>query len=405
MRKSIFVISILFVALLWACSDENTLITEQGKEQSTSRTITFSLSLQDGDGFSLETRSSEKVKPVDPKTYAVYMYLFKSSTEGYVLDRQSEKITTPLYSIEGIEEGMSYAYLFAAVPNDYENVLSGVRDFGTVDVDEYGSFIASRFILEDKSSLNNCFIPFFEIDQIETEESMYSTIPIEANRDLKIFADGNYIPAGVSYHTPVNLVMTRQFGMVEIELDGTAVSGKEITCSVNSDYYRLYLSQMIKNEKNYSECESYYTSQNEAKSIGEISGYINTDYFSVVNAFVTFKENLPTFTKTITVNPEDIIDGKYYLQLYLPYTTAYLVSRSTDVPTKQNANYIMNGPSAEATPGLTLTMNDTVYKYNGIFPIHRNAKTTFYIQGSKLTTKFGDDEGIDLDDDDWDGIN
>lgn len=402
MRKSIYIISVLFVALLCACSDEDTLMTEQEKEESGLRTITFSLSLAQGDGFSLDTRSSENIKPVDTNAYAVYMYLFKRDSKNqYILDREPIKMTSPLYSIEGVVEGDAYAYVFAAVPSAQESVLTGVRDFGTASLNEDGNDITTSSSISVASSLlSNSFISFFEDDQSESDNLTRGTF--SANRNLNIFADGSYIPAGATYHTPVNLVMTRQFGIIEIELDGTDVSGKEVSCSVNSDYYRLYLSQMIKKETTD---EFYYTSENEAVS-GDEYGYgeITYDYFSKVNVFVTFKTNLPTFKKTTTVTAEEITNGKYYLQLYLPYTTAYPVAKANEVPTAQYANYNYNNAGGETGPALSLTMPDgKVYKYNSTFPIHRNAKTTFFIEGSKLTTTLGNG-GIDLDDDNWDGV-
>ena len=248
------------------------------------------------------------------------------------------------------------------------------------------------------SNLKNCFFPFFSEDDgnLSYEEDVTFTI----ERDLVVFADGNAIPGNLEYHTPTKLLMTRQIGVVEIELDSKDVAGKEISCSVNSDYYRLYFSQMIKDSKDG------YTSQNEADFEDKYNGdwsetYGPGDYFSNTSNGIAFIETLPTFTKTVTVPAEAANTEKYYLQLYLPYTTAQPVGAS--VPTYEQANIVYSTSTTSTTPGVSINIDGVTYNADRAFPIHRNTRTVFWIKGGRLETIFGQG-GIGLEDDEWDGL-
>lgn len=390
MKQLIYIICAAFFILLFSCSQEE-MVMESVENETKTCSIPFSLSIEGDAGFSILTRSGDE--PVNTGEYTVKMYLFKENADSkYILDRAPVSITTSLYSIEDIEVGVHYAYLFVAVPQKYGSVLDKARDFGTLSYDGGNpEYIYSQLIAystEKEINLNNCFIPFFEEDTQENKEASWA-----ANRDLEIFGDGNYITAGLAYHTPIDLTMKRQVGVVEIQLTGINAND-EIACSIQSDYYRIYFSQMIKDSN------SKYSSQNLAVSRdGEDYGI--GDYFSATSSFVSGASPLPTFTKTVAADAADIEDGNYNLQIVLPYTTAYSAENTGTVPDEQKANYNRN---SKATGRMILTMPDKKqYTYTNSYPIHRNTKTTFYIEGTKLTTKFGN-SGIDLDDDEWDGV-
>lgn len=394
MKQLIYTICAAFLISLFSCSQEE-MVMESVENETKTCSIPFSLSIEGDAGFSILTRAQDE--PVNTGEYTVKMYLFKENADGkYILDREPVPITTSLYSIENIDVGAHYAYLFVAVPKDYASVLNNARDFGTFaytgETPEFNYSQPIAYSTDKATALDNCFIPFFEEDTQENGEANDW-----AARDLEIFGDGNYITAGLAYHTPIDLTMKRQVGVVEIQLTGINTNDK-ITCSIQSDYYRIYFSQMIKNSTT-----SEYSSQNSAVSgtVGD-DGTAN-DYFSITSQYILQETGtLPTFTKIVTADAKDIENGNYNLQIVLPYTTAFSAEKTGTVPDVQKANYNRN--SSSVTGSMTLTMPDgKQYTYTNSYPIHRNTKTTFYIEGTKLTTKFGD-SGIDLDDDEWDGV-
>jgi len=403
MKNLIYILSMMLLALLASCSDDERLLPGKEENGSRMRSITFSLMLDESKDFSVSTRSNDKngVPFDDPNfkgKYVVYLYLFREEQDGnqeYILDRM-EKVETSLYSIQNLEYSVNYKYLFVAVSmgDESETFLTSARDFGTMSFDNQ----VTETIEINTSNLKNCFFPFFSEDDgnLSYEEDVTFTI----ERDLVVFADGNAIPGNLEYHTPTKLLMTRQIGVVEIELDSKDVAGKEISCSVNSDYYRLYFSQMIKDSKDG------YTSQNEADFEDKYNGdwsetYGPGDYFSNTSNGIAFIETLPTFTKTVTVPAEAANTEKYYLQLYLPYTTAQPVGAS--VPTYEQANIVYSTSTTSTTPGVSINIDGVTYNADRAFPIHRNTRTVFWIKGGRLETIFGQG-GIGLEDDEWDGL-
>ena len=403
MKNLIYILSMMLLALLASCSDDERLLPGKEENGSRMRSITSSLMLDESKDFSVSTRSNDKngVPFDDPNfkgKYVVYLYLFREEQDGnqeYILDRM-EKVETSLYSIQNLEYSVNYKYLFVAVSmgDESETFLTSARDFGTMSFDNQ----VTETIEINTSNLKNCFFPFFSEDDgnLSYEEDVTFTI----ERDLVVFADGNAIPGNLEYHTPTKLLMTRQIGVVEIELDSKDVAGKEISCSVNSDYYRLYFSQMIKDSKDG------YTSQNEADFEDKYNGdwsetYGPGDYFSNTSNGIAFIETLPTFTKTVTVPAEAANTEKYYLQLYLPYTTAQPVGAS--VPTYEQANIVYSTSTTSTTPGVSINIDGVTYNADRAFPIHRNTRTVFWIKGGRLETIFGQG-GIGLEDDEWDGL-
>lgn len=408
MKNLIYILSMMLLALLASCSDDERLLPGKEENGSRMRSITFSLMLDESKDFSVSTRSNDKngVPFDDPNLkgkYVVYLYLFREEENGnqeYILDRM-EKVETSLYSIQNLEYSVNYKYLFVAVSmgDESETFLTSARDLMTTQFSfDESIFTPAQKIQEDISNLNNCFFPFFSEDNENLSYEEDLTFNIE--RDLEIFADGNAIPGNLEYHTPTKLLMTRQIGVVEIELDSKEVAGKEISCSVNSDYYRLYFSQMIKNE------QGIYTSQNTANfedtDGNQLVDYGSSDYYSSNYTFITTNEGLlPTFTKTVTVPAEAANTEKYYLQLYLPYTTAQPVGAS--VPTYEQANIVYSTSTTSTTPGVSINIDGVTYNADRAFPIHRNTRTVFWIKGGRLETIFGQG-GIGLEDDEWDGL-
>ena len=397
MKHSIYIIATMLLALLSSCSDEDLSGNGNNSDMGGTKTLNFTLSIDAGDGLSVATRASSgtNIIPI-PSDYRIYVYWFKGKLDGgqikYYFEEANE-VSSSLYTREVEVEG-KYAYLFLAVPKDkgYDNVIepTNMRDFGQANLEDE-SLIINSSQLAKTSNLNNCFLPFLEEDRAENENSKKTEFKV--TRNLQIFGDGNYITAGYELHAPANIVLRRQFGAVEIQ--GTSnLQGKQVKCSVKSDYYRLYFSQMIKpaNSASISE-DGYYNSENLAS---DESGYVISDYFTT-----TYYKSIPSFT--FDLNPDvNFLTEKGNLLIYLPYTEA---RRNGPVGAGHTTLYSMSIGGPEEGPSLTVTIDGDEYKYNDPFPIRRNTKAFFYIEGTELHFSGKDGNGgIDLDDDKWDGV-
>ena len=356
--------------------------------------MNFTLSIDAGDGLSVGTRASsgKNIIPI-PSDYRVYVYWFKGDGVDFYFEK-AEEVSSSLYSRKVDIEG-KYAYLFLAVPKDkgYDDVIepTNMRDFGQANFEDESIIINSGPLKAETSNLYNCFLSFLEEDGTEQKNSKKTEFKV--TRNLQIFGDGNYITAGYEEHFPASIVLRRQFGAVEIQ--GTSsLQGKQVKCSVKSDYYRLYFSQMIKpaNSASISE-DGYYDSENSAS---DASNYASPGYFST-----TFIKNIPSFTYNQEVNG-DFLTGKGNLLIYLPYTEA---RRNGPAGKGHTTLYNMSDEGPEEGSSLTVTIDGHEYTYNDPFPIRRNTKAFFYIEGTELHFSGKDGNGgIDLDDDKWDGV-
>ena len=418
MNKLAFIVWAFVAALFASCSDDE-LQNDLPKESKEPYTITFNLSIESGDGLSVSTRSGEDgVERIDLTKYLVYVYWFHGDAEDNdmgnmtLMDKQPELIGETKYfyskTFEGEEVGKRHAYLFLAVPKDkgLDKVIqmSNMKDFGPVYSNGYGHgyFTTSSQAMSESSLLKNCYILFFEDDISEaTNDTEFS-----ANRKLEIFGEGcTLLP---DYHSfTEDVVLKRQFGIVRIKANSRDFTGKAVTCKINSDYYRLYLTQMIK-VANGTQPETFskeYVSTNEAESQdGADMGYTG-DYFS--NTYMYSDENSNYVTASLiwkkdNVTAEDLGE-EGNIDIYLPYTTATSVGTTPSSEEQTNYSYYQIG--ALSTPSLTLEIEGEKYEYTNQFPIYRNGITPFYIKGTQMVIDWGDsDSGINLDNDDWDGI-
>ena len=395
MKHSIYIIATMLLALLSSCSDEELSGNGNNSDMEGTKTLNFTLSIDAGDGLSVGTRASsgKNIIPI-PSDYRVYVYWFKGDDGTNFYFEEAEEVSGSLYSRKVDIEG-KYAYLFLAVPKGkgYDNVieLDNMRDFGQVDVGDFSSTKSGNLIF-GISNLDNCFLPFLEEDG--TEQENYDKTEFKVTRNLQIFGDGNYITAGYDMHVPASIVLRRQFGAVEIQGTST-LQGKQVICSVKSDYYRLYFSQMIKpaNSASISE-DGYYKSQNIAI---DKSNQAKGDYYSSTS----YNEIVPSFVFNQEANG-DFLTEKGNLLIYLPYTEAH---RNGPAGKGHTTLYNMSDEGPEEGPSLTVTIDGHEYTYNDPFPIRRNTKAFFYIEGTELHFSGKDGNGgIDLDDDKWDGV-
>lgn len=437
MKQFLFIISICISSIVCSCLDENQ-TSVPDKETNGKCSVTFSLSKDDSSDFNVSTRSTGTVITDD---YTVKFYLFERDipSNEYRLVRKKD-VTTPVFSLDDLTEDAEYKYVFVAIHNpsvdpNTSKVLDAI-DFSSGANGDYNNYDYSitlpqkaAYIKNELSSdldeqkgslLENCFISFIDNTSLPTygnDDTDDTDEVITIDTELEIFGTGAYFIPG-SYSATIGVVMERQIGVVEFQYSD-AQAGDVLTCSFSSDYYRLYLSQMVKDKSNPN-----YTSENNAVFSTPIADYNYTeystgDYYSALRVFkstyllpLTFKR-----TKTLGSNENSV-------KFYVPYTTAEAVGTHIG-DDKYKANYIRTGlmganinSTTDYTTGyITLQVNRggtiSTFKTDAptAFPIYRNGKTIFTASNAGgLTINFGsggtggNDGGIHLPDDDiWNG--
>ena len=429
MKQIILIISVCLVAIACSCTDDNLIDNQENNNRKCS--VTFEISKSNDSDFNVSTRSAGTVVTDD---YSVRFYLFQQINSEYRLVRTQE-VTTPILTLDNLTLDAEYKYIFLAIYNPDANVAtanvlkaidfsSGVIDDGSYDVtlptkEAYIKNEGSTDPDEQKGSLlENCFINFMGDNSKPTygiaDDGTDEVITI--NQNIEIFGTGAYFLPG-SYSASIGVVMERQIGVVEFHYKD-AQAGDELTCSFSSDYYRLYLSQMIKDKTNPN-----YTSENYAIFQPPVSDmndkkYSEGDYYSALRVFKSTYILPLTFTKTTTLT-----GSEKTISIYVPYTTAE--AAGTVVDEKYQANHIrtgLYGYNLDTDPSLTTGYVTLKVKRNGVenifqtanptaFPIYRNAKTIFTASDTGgLTISFGSDGsggsegGIHIPDDDiWNG--
>lgn len=418
MKQIILIISVCFSSLLYSCTDDNLADTPTKESSEGKRSITFAISAGDENNLNVTTKAKGTVVTDD---YAVKFYLFeKNANDRYELIRK-EDITQPLYTIEDLKTEGTYKYTFIATKQANKSALDAM-DFSSTkwDLSNYTITLpnANASVIS-KSLIENSYISFFDDQGKNIPGYGYEYSPdcetIEVKRDLDIFGCGSEIAPGMTFNTPINVIMERQFGIVEFVFQD-AQAGDELTCSFSSEYYRLYFTQMTKEI-----ARQYFVSDNDAEIASDIFAnlgfdYTKGDYYSALGVYRSGYGILPIFKKTKT-----LAAGENSIQVYMPYTTAETVGSNVDDIYK--ANYIRTeftdivGNTIKAQKGsVTLEVKrggTQIKRYTTDipFPIYRNGKTIFKTVGDDfLQVKFGptndtSGDGIQIDGDGWHGEN
>lgn len=380
---------ILFITLtfiLVSCNQDE-IITEKKK----TNTVTFLLSKIEEGGFTTATPKTRAIDWLDFGKYVVKLYLFGETTnqqnpntgENRFLLEKIIDVTEPVITID-VTPNKSYKYVFAATTKGQEALL-GTKDFGPLNFDN-----TSHDAVIGTTYMDNCYFQLAATDGFNYSGNATT----ESRVNQEFYADGYTINTSFDFSTPVGVVLRRQVGMVEFQL-ANVKDGDAVSCSIPTDYYRLYLTQICKLsvKDNYVSSNSVYP---------DVNGYTDCsyDYYSYVANYNMGSPYTFSFTRTETLS--GVTNSKYNFQIFMPYTTAAAVG--SNVSTTEQANYYVTQNSNST--GVKLTINGKSYSYNQPFPIYRDAKTYFMIKGTQLVTNWasGSGGGIDLDDDKWDGI-
>lgn len=376
----LLLISLLIGCVLVSCSEnviEND-IPQKDKETQ----ITFSL---DGLETSLSTRSPGAI---DFATYSIKLFVFKRTTgdlwKGYLLDRIPIDIETSLVAVD-IDNMSEYLYVFIAVPSAFKEKLVLKKGmYSPTDAAEGSDYQVCYVPVFDETTVNQDLLTGnYQVftDQVSTDKKQdFMIYGWAKNFPPNLAADGKY--------TVQSVILTRQLGAIEFK----APTGKAITeCSIYSNFYRLYLTQMTEQKKTAGVIQETHS---------EAGDYITSD---LVGNYYSYPANI---VKTFPA-------GSSNYRIYVPCTT--LSTTVGNIPEVECANTYKgtvfwegkgsldpdwNDPSSPTS----VTVDGTKYKTQLPFPVFPNRTTVLTINdGSSIKVTFTNAAGggIDLDDDTW----
>lgn len=353
----------LMAAFCVSCSED----IPGGKEQSGNSTVTFEVGID----ASMMTRATGDYGSVSDYKTTVYIFTKirdvdagvpqpddKNFYEGFTF-YESKELNSALFTYN-MQEDKLYLFTFIACEKPYAE-----KGLGKV-------VYAGDSALEDiavGTELTKCFVPVFENSFDNSGEGYFKPYPKEpdAKDDFMIFGAAHQINGmAQGNYKPEKITLTRQLGAVVFKAQA---STEQVTCKVASDYYRLYLLQML-GENGYSLFNDYASSAMFPLMCKEFSGSA---------------------------------DGIY--TFYLPCTT--IKTPSTFSPDSDGQANCFTTEGWEELVETSITVNGTTYKLDPTvkFPIFPNYKTILTADdGSRLDVSFGgNDGGIDLEDK-WNGM-
>lgn len=402
MKNIKYYINLLSLSLFLCCTS----CSEDNIEPLAENNDMFKVTLNIGglEGVSGTTRAGENSDWREK--YTTYMYVFRNKKNPNVEDDPTDvtvqATSNPfadymLYSYKGnvktkienerieLNLHIDYNYLFVFIASEsvYENegkvLVYNPEGTGNAEVKENDKYI-------------NCYIQ-------AVDESKWSAVGDGMNVPVYEKASGSDSPfmiygAGLALpgfqedeadsYIPETIVLKRQMGAVTFKVpEGTKIDN-DVTCSILTDYYRLYLSQII--EANQSGTLNHV--QDYASNVGD-------SYAPVISC---------TFTAGETDTP-----GEY--TVYLPCTTTH---SEVSIDSEEQANYIRDTgnnwkPYVPQYISTSMKWGNKAYVLSGTcFPVFPNRRTILHLSngddvGVSFTDMDGTSDQIDVEDD-WNGM-
>lgn len=361
----------LLMAAFWMSCSEDTIGTETNGGKLSS--VTFHIGGIEG----LRTRAANGIEDIDFNKYGAKLYLFKdqikdSQTDpnnpypNFKLDREPVEITEGYVTIDNLERTQNnYIYIIVA----YEKGYAEEAKVMSWDADNY----TGNELKADESLYTTCYIAALD------ENNFNAPYSLQGDDKFMIYGAGGEIASQLDQFVPVEVILTRQMGAVVFSTGAENIESIQAECTINTDYYHLYLSQIIETQSGTrNHCKDFMSS--------------NSD-------------------PTITINFQggaSINEIKGYM-VYLPCTTtkAYESYESSNIPNNEKLNYLSYEGLDGQQPQIgttSITVEGKTYATSQLFPIYPNRRTILTIgDGSKITVSFGDDKGNINQEGDWNG--
>lgn len=355
------------------------------------------------EGVSGTTRAGEN--PDWLNKYTTYMYVFRNKknpngkddpTDPTVQATSNPFADYTLYSYKGsvktkienkrieLNLHIDYNYLFVFIAHEeaYENegkVLFYNPEGTAEEVKENDKYINCYIQAVDESKWmtvgDNMNIPVYE----KANGADYPFMIYGAGLALPGFQEDE-----ADSYIPETIVLKRQMGAVTFKTpEGTKIDN-DVTCSIMTDYYRMYLSQIIE--------------ANQSGTLNHVQDYTSNKGSNLAPVISC------TFTGEETDTP-----GEY--TVYLPCTTTH---SEVSIDSEEQANYIRDTdnnwkPNVPQYISTSMKWGNKAYVLSGTrFPVFPNRRTILHLSnGDVVEVSFTDINGnsdkIDVEDD-WIGI-
>lgn len=359
-----------------SCSEDRLESVAKDKE-----TLTVTFDIAGIEGITPITRSGDYGDKMND--YIKKLYIFtdtkltsssraneSSPFENYKLS-EVKNITESRFTLD-LSDKYNYAFVFIAYEDDYEKegmVCDNSNDAPLIEGQKGYSY-------------KNCYIK--AVSEIQTDLDLGYPVyekKQSAHQPFMIYGAGFSLPGfnetGYIHET---VILKRQMGAVTFKTSTNETINENVTCKVLTDYYRLYLSQIL-----------------EASQSGTRNH--TNDYFGSQFTPMIYCE----FPNGDTDTP-----GEY--TFYLPCTTTRLEIDANHLD--EQANYTKDGGQFATLADLQTSISWGSNKYASTtrFPIFPNRRTILTVnkdgnlESVHFTTIDGNNDKIDVEDD-WNGIN
>lgn len=368
-----------------SCSEDNL---EPVAEKDGMFTVTFNIAgIDDG---SLATRAGEYGDQY--ADYTTKLYIFSKRKNNVEDDPTSEEVQSqdnPFADYTFLRsEDVEAARITLSLESDYNYLFAFIAcedDYWKKDDNPVlysGGSLTTPSPVKENNEFINCFIQVVNEDEASTSFPVY---PKAANaRDyFMVYGAGLALPGfDESAYIPETIVLKRQMGAVTFKVPEDLEINSDVNCNVLTDYYRLYLSQIL--ESNQSGTRNHandYTSSTGYYPV--ISCQFPTGLEDIANEFTFY---LPCTTTRNEIDANHQNEQTYYLQEDYWYE-------------------LVGNTSIEWDNG------NTKYETTQPFPIFPNRRTILtvnkegnieYVHFTNIDEK--DKDHIDVEDD-WNGIN
>ena len=357
-----------------SCSEDITGQPETTGNGTTSLTINIK-----GFDTGIQTRTGESYHPDD---YLVDMYIFseqKSSAgsgfEGYTYEGKKAFETERLVTLTDLDVSKNYAFIFVGYEPEYKD-YKGVTPMIFDEINGAGYSNPETQKLTEGSNYTNTYIEVLDGMNNYGIENGY-IYPYEkaegADDDFMIYGCAfDWAAKEFPSYTPASVTLTRQIGAVVFRTQITADEINETSCDIYSQYYRLYLSQILESKEKGTKNE-------------------NEDY--LINSGSPVQ-------KTFSAPSRENADASKDYIIYVPCTTTRSVDSVKEHP-DEYAN--MESSSGYIT---SFSINGEKYTTSQPFPVFPNRRTILTLMDdNQLSVSFeGVGGGISYDDE-WNGWN
>ena len=292
-----------------------------------------------------------------------------SPFENYILS-EVKNITESRFTLD-LSIDFNYAFVFIAYEDDYENEGKVYDKSNDAELNEG----------QTGYSYTNCYIK-----AVNEDNQNESGIPVyekkqSAHQPFMIYGAGFSLPGfdetGYIHET---VILKRQMGAVTFKTPEGETINEDVTCKVLTDYYRIYLSQILE--------------ASQSGTINHVNDFAGAEHYPLIRC------DFPKGGTNIT--------GEY--TYYLPCTTTRLEIDANHQDEQANYTRYSDQWASFVKLQTSISWGSNEYASTTRFPIFPNRRTILTVnkdgnlESVHFTTIDGNNDKIDVEDD-WNGIN